>query len=238
MGGQERKIYMQQEEFKVGFGSTGKKTRVEHYYQAIEIDDNKVEMRMLDINDQPFGEALVIPKEQLQKYIHCPDYFTKKKSPKELLAEKHIQAGDEYFEKKKFLSAEYEYDQVLALKEDHLEANLGKGKALFALGEPEKAKEIFSKLSSFDDLYVQENKHIFNELGIELRKKGLLEESISNYQRALALAPNDWILFYNLGRVLFEKGDLSLAKEKLNSALLIKPDFKEAQEFMASLGPS
>jgi tetratricopeptide (TPR) repeat protein len=238
MGNQGKEIYMQLEEFKVGFGSTGKRTRVEQYYQAVEIDDNKVEMRQLDISDQPFGEPIIISKEDLQKYTHCPDYFKRKKGPKDLVAEQHIQAGKQYLENNKFLSAEHEYDQVLSIKEDHLEANLGKGKALLGMGETEKAKEVFSRLSSIDDLYSPDNKHVFNELGIELRKKGLLEEAITNYQKALALAPDDWILFYNLARALFEKGELSLAKEKLNSALLIKPDFEEAKEFMASLGDS
>jgi hypothetical protein len=39
----ERKIYLKQQEIKVGFGSTGKTTRIEDSYQVIEIDNNHKE---------------------------------------------------------------------------------------------------------------------------------------------------------------------------------------------------
>jgi len=39
----ERKIYLKQQEIKVGFGSAGKTTRIEDSYQVIEIDNNHKE---------------------------------------------------------------------------------------------------------------------------------------------------------------------------------------------------
>jgi tetratricopeptide (TPR) repeat protein len=235
MGDRERKIYLKQEEIKVGFGSTGKTTRIEDFYQVIEIDNNHVEMKLLNISDQPIGEPIIIEKEKLKSYIYCPDYFKNRKSSKEVTVEKHVQMGDKHLEKKQFLSAEYEYDKALSLNEDHLKANLGKGKTLFALGDKKKGREIFSKLSNIDALFEKENKHIFNEVGIELRQRGMLEEAITNYLKAIKFDPNDWVLYYNLGRAYYEQGDRLNALEKLKMALTIKPDFKEADEFFSSI---
>ena len=99
----ERKIYLKQQEIKVGFGSTGKTTRIEDSYQVIEVDNNHVEMQLLNISDQPIGEPIVIEKEKLKSYIYCPDYFKNKKSSKELTVEKHVQLGDKHLGKKNSL---------------------------------------------------------------------------------------------------------------------------------------
>jgi tetratricopeptide (TPR) repeat protein len=112
---------------------------------------------------------------------------------------------------------------------------LGKGKTLYARGEKEEAQKIFSKLSKSETLFDKENKHVFNEFGIELRKKGLLEEAMSNYLKAISIDPNDEVLYYNLGRVYYEKGNYDQAVEQLRSALAQKPGFKEAQEFLTKI---
>lgn len=228
-------IYLKQEEIKLGCGSTAKATVVDNYYQATQVDEDQVEICLLDFTDRPVGKSLVIPKDSLKDFIPCPDYFKNKKKPQELLAEKHVQSGDEHYRRREFFSAEYEYNRVLATDENHLAANLGKGKTLFARGEKEAAKKIFSKISSSDALYKKENKHIFNEFGIELRGKGLYEEAISNYLKAISIDSMDEVLYYNLGRALFEQAKIEDAVEHLKRALSIKPDFIEAQEFLSRI---
>ena len=231
----ERKIYLKQEEIKLGVGSTARVTTTEDYYQVVELDENSVEIQLLDFVDRPLGKAEVIPKEKLKEFIYCPDYFKDKKSTKELIAEKHVQSGDKHFEKKEFLSADYEYSKAVSAKEDHLRANIGKGKALFALGKKDEARRIFSKISSLGSLFQKENKHIFNEFGIELRKKGMFEEATLNYLKALSVDPKDEVLYYNLGRAYYEQGDREKALEQLRQALKIKADFEEAKEFMSKI---
>jgi tetratricopeptide (TPR) repeat protein len=232
----ERKIYLKQEEVKVGFGSTAKTTRLQDYYEAAEIDETSVQLRLLDIQDQPMGKPIVISREVLGgEYVHCPEYFKNKKDPKRLKAEEHVAQGDQYLQKKKLLSAEFEYGQALAIDGDHLKANLGMGRSLSAQGKEAQAKEYFTKLSSIDDLYEGENKHIFNELGIELRKKGMFDEAIANYQKSIAIDPEDPILYYNLARVYYEKGEIELSREQMQKALHVKSDFKEAEEFIQSI---
>jgi Flp pilus assembly protein TadD len=233
----EKKIYLKQEEMKLGVGSTARVTTTEDYYEVVEVDENSVKIQLLDFRDQPLGKASVIPKKRLKEFIYCPDYFKDKNSTKELVADKHVQSGDRHFEKKEFLSADYEYSKALGAKEDHLRANMGKGKTLFALGRKEQARRIFSKISHLGSLFQKENKHIFNEFGIELRKKGMLEEATSNYLKALSVDPEDEVLYYNLGRVYYEQGDPEKAKDQLQRALKIKANFEEAQEFLSRIRP-
>jgi len=234
----EGKIYLKQEEIKLGCGSTAKSTVADNYYQVIEVDEDHVEIHLLDFSDQPVGKGSIIHKGRLKEYIPCPDYFKNKKKPGELLIEKHIQSGDQHFEKREFFSAEYEYDRALSMNQNHLKANLGKGKTLFARGEKEAAKKVFSKLSKLDTLYDNENKHIFNEFGIELRKKKMFQEAISNYLKAISIDPKDEILYYNLGRAHYEEGKREEAIDHLNQALTLKPDFHEALEFLSKIRPS
>jgi len=231
----ERKIYLKHEEIRVGVGSTSRSMTTENYFQVSEIDEDHAEIQLLDFTGQPLGKASVIPKETLKEYIYCPDYFNNKKGPKESAIERHVQFGDRHFDRKEFLSAEFEYDKALGFDDHHLRANLGKGKSLFARGRKEEGRKVFAKLSSIQTLFDKQNKHIFNEFGIELRKKGMFEEAIINYQKAISMDPNDEALRYNLGRAYYEKGSLDQAIEQLKSALTLRPDFKEAQEFLSKV---
>jgi tetratricopeptide (TPR) repeat protein len=232
-----KKIVLKQETIKLGFGSTARTTVIENYYQVDETDDqSRVALRLLNINDQPFGEAEVITRECLeQEYTDCPHYFKKKKSGPEVIAEKHVRNGEEHFEKKEYHSAEFEFNKALSLNQNDLRANLGKGKTLFAQGDKEAAQKVFEHLSQMDDLYEMDNKHIFNEFGIELRKRKLLEEAIANYSKAIAIDPEDPVIFYNLGRAYYEKGDVDQAVVHLKKALSLNPEFSEARAFIASL---
>ena len=99
----------------------------------------------------------------------------------------------------------------------------------------EQAKQIFKKLSQTEALFEQENKHIFNEFGIDLRKNGMYDEAIGNYEKAISIDPKDENLYYNLGRAYKETGDYKTAYEKVKKALELKPDFKEAQEYLEFL---
>jgi tetratricopeptide (TPR) repeat protein len=234
---QERQIYLKRETIRLGFGSTSRDTVIENYFQVEEAAEESVfSLRLLNISDQPFGEPTLIPREELeQEYVPCPDYFKNKKDPKAQLAEKYVELGETHYENRQFFSAEREFNNALALNENDLKANLGKGKSLYARGEKKEAKEIFDQLSQMDDLYEKENKHIFNEFGIELRKRNLHDEAVSNYVKAIAIDPEDPVLYYNLGRVYYEKKDREESIEQLTRALALKEDFQEAREFLDTL---
>ena len=235
----EKKVYSQTKKIKVGVGSTAKVTEITNYYQTADIDGKEVRLHLLDMDDRPMGSPVRIAREELEKdYTYRPEYFERKRVNKTAKVEGHVRAGDDHFLKNEFYSAEFEYGKALALNENHLRANLGKAKTLFATGEKEEAKKVFSRLSKIDALYEKENKHIFNEVGIELRQKGMLAEAIMNYRKAIAIDPDDEVLYFNLARACFEQGKYQEAAGHLAAALRLKPDFTEAKEFFTSLSPS
>lgn len=56
---------------------------------------------------------------------------------------------------------------------------------------------------------------LFNQLGISLRKQGRWQDAISEYKRAIKIAPDDENLFYNIGMAFAEGGDFIQAKANL-----------------------
>jgi tetratricopeptide (TPR) repeat protein len=202
-----RKIFSQTKKIKVGIGGTAKVTEITDYYETSGTEENEVSLRLLNIDDQPMGSPIIIPREEFfRDYTYRPKYLEQKKVLKEARVEGHVRTGDIHLQKNELFSAEFEYAKALNLNENHLRANLGKGKTLFAMGKKEEAEKVFSCLSQLDSLYEKENKHIFNEVGIELRRKEMYGEAIRNYRKALSIDPEDEVLYFNLARAFFEQG--------------------------------
>ena len=87
------------------------------------------------------------------------------------------------------------------------------------------------KLSQVEAIFEEENKHIFNEFGITLRKTKMYDEALANYMKALEISPQDENLYFNIARLYYDKEDGSKAQEWLDKALNINPDFREARQF-------
>lgn len=71
----------------------------------------------------------------------------------------------------------------------------------------------------------------FNHFGVALRKDGLLDESIEFFNKALTIEPGDENLYFNMARVLYDKGDLRECGQALQKALSLNPAFGEADRF-------
>ena len=97
-------------------------------------------------------------------------------------------------EKNEFHSAEYEFKNALKVDESSVKASLGLGQSFVGQGKIEEAKEVFSALGENEELYKEENKHTFNELGISLRKQEMYDEAVKNYHRAIQLDTDDPVL--------------------------------------------
>ncbi|MBI5815145.1 MAG: tetratricopeptide repeat protein [Nitrospinae bacterium] len=134
-----------------------------------------------------------------------------------------------HLEKKEYHAAAFEFGQAIKIDEKNIVAHLGKGKAHMELGEVDKAKETFEKLSTIDTIYDKDNKHLFNEYGIELRRGKMYDLAVTNYTKAIEIDPDDEALYFNMARALHENGNASDAVKCLEQALKIKPDFNEAK---------
>jgi tetratricopeptide (TPR) repeat protein len=102
--------------------------------------------------------------------------------------------------------------------------------------------DIFLQAEEFDDAYRYlvtaaklrpDSAHVLNRLGMALRKMKKLDEAEVTYRRAIALAPEDANLPFNLGRVYLEKHDWQKAILCAQKALSLKKDFAEAAKLAA-----
>jgi len=229
-------VYCHKVNFKLGTGSTVQLQQAESYYTAIFLDDDQVQLTLLDFQDKPTQIKLVMDKEELEaEYAIVPDYFSKKKTPDDIKEAKHVALADRHLQKKEYFSAEYEYDNAIAVKPTSVRGNYGKGKALLERGEIDEAEKIFEKLSEKKELYGKKYKHIFNSLGIDLRKMGKLDEAIRNYKRAIYMDAEDEILHYNIAHVYYLMGSPDEAVKHLTKALSINPSFEEGKDFLSNI---
>ncbi len=226
-------VFLLEKEAKIGTGHTERKVKQNMYCLAKQINDNEIEVRFLGADDAPSNVVEKIPKEKfIHDFIFQPYYFEQKKAEKQKKTNKAIATAEEHVKRNELYSAEYEYKNALKFDEKNLRANFGIGNVYLKMGEKDKARDIFIKVSKIGAIFEEKNKHFFNECGIQLRKHELYDEAIEYYKKALKVAPKDENLCFNLARAFFEKGDLEEARECIYKAISINPDYQEGKAFL------
>lgn len=229
-------VYMEKVTQTIGTGSTTRTQEIQNFYVCKPLGNGMVQTQLLDMND----EALPIIERVdeiafKRRFTFQPDYYKKKKSPQDMRVDRAIAQAEAHFNRKEYFSAEFEYDKALKIDEENVKANYGAGKTYLAMGETEKAKEKFEKLVKIDAILDEENKHIFNELGMELRRLGMHDQAIEHYKKALDFTHDDEHLFFNIARAYYEKGDLKTSRQYLRKALELNPKLGEAIRFYHQL---
>lgn len=104
------------------------------------------------------------------------------------------------------------------------------GEAYLAAGQEEMAIDAFK-----NSLDVVEDVHVYNRLGIALRRKKRFRDAVENYKKALLIDDQDEVLHYNIALVYQDDGQTDLALAEFKTALRLKPDFMECQEALNKL---
>lgn len=219
---------------KVGTGDTAKDATMENYWQAKPLGEGVFRIELLDMNDQPTGYGEEVSEQELRtRFTHLPDYTPRQTTPRQQQADRIVARAERHLEKDEFLSAEFEFSKAIKLDEENVRANFGLGRTYLAMGDSEKAKQVFRKLSTIEAVLEPRNKYIFNEFGIQLRKMGMFEEAVRHYHRALLVEKFDENLWFNLGRALFEGGQAQAACKAMAKAIALNPEFEAARSFLA-----
>ena len=74
--------------------------------------------------------------------------------------------------------------------------------------------------------------HLYNRLGVALRRQQKHRQALDYYQQALKLDPKNEKVHFNLGVLYFDLGEKAKAREALRVALKLRPDFTEALDFL------
>lgn len=88
-------------------------------------------------------------------------------------------------------------------------------------------------LASKRGKFTKEDVVTFNRKGILQRRQGHWEEAITNYRKALTVAPNDDSLLYNLAMAYMQGGKDVQAFEIIDSILIENPDFPDTSPGVA-----
>jgi tetratricopeptide (TPR) repeat protein len=200
-----------------------------HYWFARQIDETNINAQLLDEHHLPTHKQHILPKEVfLEGFTLEPDLGYR------LLTQRALM-GDYFRNQGLNVEAKIEYQKLLRIDEENIRGNFGLGLAYLALNQLEKGRYAFEKLVGMEESFSAEHKHLFNEFGIALRKKGLFDEALAFYNRARTLCADDEHLLLNITRAWFEKGDREKAYESLKTCIELKPNFREALAFLAYL---
>ena len=127
------------------------------------------------------------------------------------------------------------YRDAVRLSPNNIRACFGLGISYLHSENEDKALLVLDQLIELESAFSPVYKHLFNEFGIALRKKGLHGEALKYYLKARKLCGDDENLLFNIGRLLFEMGDRARAESVLEKALAMAPDFAEAYKLFSHI---
>ncbi|MBI4379081.1 MAG: tetratricopeptide repeat protein [Nitrospinae bacterium] len=143
---------------------------------------------------------------------------------------RQAQLGKIYLSKGDIEKAGKAFKTAIKVDPKNAELQTDIGEAYLQSGLDEMAAEAFK-----GSLTVTESVHVYNRLGIALRRKGKYLEAIEEYKKALRLDPDDEAVHYNMGRAYIEADMKSEAISSFKKALQIDPYFKECKEMLEGL---
>ncbi|MBG0778158.1 MAG: tetratricopeptide repeat protein [Desulfovibrionaceae bacterium] len=151
---------------------------------------------------------------------------------------------------------------LLGARDKRRKELMEKAKHLVGQGQPDEARKIFAQLTKefYDDpslkgeigeIFLQaayyeeayeylaaalddspESIHLYNRIGIALRKLGKFDVAEKYYFQAYKYAPRDPNLFFNIGRLYIDWKKWKKVEKAASKALQLKPDFVEAQKML------
>lgn len=143
--------------------------------------------------------------------------------------ERNFQLGQLYLKKGDHAKAEEVFKKI---SRENPEKSLEIGEELLKAGVTGKAEQYF-RLSLEKDA---SSVHIYNRIGISLRRQGKWQEAISEYEKALKLDPNNEGLYFNLAKACLEGKNTEAARKYFMKVLQLSPNNPEAKNELAQLG--
>lgn len=221
-------IFSKEVDAVIGSGASRRKVKKMLYFFAEEIEGGKIEVRNVNANMLPYGSPETSNlAEFIKKYKPEPEIYQTKTLPalRELTktlakAERLRKQGEPY-------TAEVEFQKVLTIDEHNARGAFGLGLTYLDRGDTEKAAEVLKRIVKIEDAFSIDNKHMFNEFGIKLRKNKMYDQALAYYASAYQNSRGDENLLYNIARTLYEKEDYENGLKYINKALEINPSFEE-----------
>ncbi len=180
-----RGIFSSRQLLVIGTGTTKKRTKQTTYWFAEEQDNGVFKVQPINDNFVPSGPKLAVEMEKfLSDYNPEPELYADKVLPNMRNLERTIVLGESHRRKNESYSAENEFRKAISIDELSVRANFGLGLTYLDRGEISRADDVFRRLVCINASYEKEHKHLFNEFGIHLRKRGMHEQALEYYQKS------------------------------------------------------
>lgn len=229
-------VYSHSTKYQYQFGERASRYRHGTYWFVRKINERSYEVQPLNSNNIPSGVRKVVDKETfLQYYTPELDYYRNNMIPCLESLQKKIRLGRRYFNLGKLDEAEQAFCDAVLVHGDNVEANMGLGGVYAEQQEFSKLREVMDKLISIDDVFREDQRHRFNEFGIDLRKREQYDDAIRFYRKALEVNGNDENLYFNIARAYHGKGELKEAREHILMCLKLNPRHREAEAFLVAV---
>lgn len=214
------------ESYKMGTGTNSREGERVLYYFAEKTPETGIRIQALNGNSVPSGDLTPVTDEEFfSKFKPEPLMYYNLVKPRMESLQVELERGEKHLEAGRLERAEESFQKALDYDAENLRAIFGLGNAYLAGGKLDDAREIFDKIMGIDLAFGPENKFLFNEFGIRMRKAGLLTLAKSYYEKALSVSENDENLLFNLGRVLYELEEYAAAVAAAEQCLALSPGF-------------
>jgi len=215
-----------------GHGATARTYEQKTLWFVRRTEDDEYVVQALNANSIPSGPLTIITKgEFIKNYTPEVGYYEKRCRPFIDSLQKKLDQADKYLAEDDLDAAEKEFCKALLLDEKHPKANIELGKIHLQKGDGKKLAAAMRRLMSNDAIFQEQERHLFNEFGISLRKEKHFPEAIAFYGKALEHNGDDAHLHFNIARALAESGNLEESVAHLETALSLDAGFDAALKY-------
>jgi len=226
-------VYSHSTKYEYKVGERGSRYRHGTFWFVRKRNDTIYEVRPLNANHVPSGVTKLVSKEDfLQFYTPELSYFQDNTLPCLETLQKKVRMGRRYFNLGQLDKAEHSFCDAVLMQDDSVDGNLGLSEIYAEQQEFTKLRAVLDKLLNIDEIFREEQRHRFNEFGINLRKKELFDDAIRFYDKALEVNELDENLHFNIARAYHGKEKGEKSREHLVRALELNPKMVEAKSFL------
>lgn len=226
-------VYSHSTKYEYKAGERGSRYRHGTFWFVRKRDEDTYEVRPLNANHLPSGLTKLVSREDFLKY-YTPElsYYQDNMLPCLETLQKKVRLGRRYFNLGQMDKAEMAFCDAVLLQGDSVDGNMGLSEVYAEQEKFSKLRTTLDKLVNIDEVFREEQRHRFNEFGINLRKKELYDDAIRFYCKALEVNEEDENLHFNIARAYHAKEKFDDCRKHLECALKINPGMPEANSFM------
>ncbi|QJB58448.1 hypothetical protein HFN16_11105 [Pseudodesulfovibrio sp. zrk46] len=229
-------VYSHSTKYEYKVGERGSRYRHGTFWFVRKRSDDMFEVRPLNAHHVPSGVSRLVSHEDFLQY-YTPElaYYQENTMPCLDNLRKKVRMGRRYFNMGQLERAEQEFCDAVLLQDDNVDSNMGLSEVYAEQQQFTKLRSVLDKLMNIDEVFREEQRHKFNEFGINLRKKELYDDAIRFYSKALEVNDEDENLHFNIARAFYSKDLIKECRKHLRRAIDINPKMNEAQLFLRSV---